>query len=92
LLSTNRNYQTSNQLRVDNPLKKNALDIELAVKELLQKLREHDINLSIIKVGDSAGLYQIELPEQKTSGLRARSARNRFGAPYSHLPQDKTMV
>lgn len=43
-------------------------------------------------MGNDPYLYQIELPEQKTSGLRARSARNRFGAPYSHLPQDKVMM
>jgi len=32
------------------------------------------------------------LPEARTTGLRPRSSRNRFGAPYSHLPQDKVMT
>ena len=37
-------------------------------------------------------IYLLELPESKTSGLKPRSARNRFGAPYSHLPKDKILI
>ncbi len=62
--------------------------MELAVKDLLNSLKEKDIKLILKKIDGNGDpfIYQVELPEPKTSGLRPRTSRNRFGAPYSHLP------
>lgn len=70
---------------------KRSQDIELAVKELVQKMADRDIHINLKKLEDQQFVYLIELPEAKTSGLRPRTARNRFGAPYSHLPQDRNL-
>ena len=59
--------------------------MQLKEKNVNINLRKSDINNS------DPFIYQLELPEPKTSGLKPRSARNRFGAPYSHLPKDKIL-
>ena len=64
------------------------------MKDFLVGLEEFNIKINLKKstTGNDQSIFQLELPEGKTSGLRPRSTRNRFGAPYSHLPQDRTVV
>ena len=93
MISCNRNNDKQNFIRVYNPHEKKVMDVEMAVKDLLNQLEEKNVRLNIAK-GKTTGvndpfIYHLQLPEAKTSGLRARSARNKFGAPYSHLPTDK---
>ena len=55
-------------------------------------LADRNIRINFKKVqGADPFIYQLEFPESKTSALMPRSARNRFGAPYSHLPTDKIL-
>ena len=56
------------------------MDVEMAVKELLAHLEDRNIKIDIkrsktVGVNDPF-MYDLVLPEGKTSGLRARSARN----------------
>ena len=93
LLACNKD-QKQQQLRVQNPLQKKQQDLELAVKDFLVSLEERNIRINLKKcpTGGDHSIFQLELPEGKTSGLRPRSSRNRYGAPYSHLPQDKALM
>lgn len=64
----------------------------MAVKDLVAQLADRNIRINFKKVaGTDPFIYQLELPEYKTSGLMPRSARNRFGTPFSHLPTDKIL-
>jgi hypothetical protein len=95
LISCNRNNDKQQFLRVYNPNEKKIMDVEMAVKELLNHLEDRNIKINIqrsknVGVKDPF-IYDLVLPEGKTSGLRARSARNQYGAPFSHLPTDKVM-
>ena len=95
LISCNRNNDKQQYLRVYNANEKKVMDVEMAVKELVAHLEERNIYISIQKSKTTGVkdpfMYDLTLPEGKTSGLRARSARNQYGAPYSHLPTDKVM-
>jgi hypothetical protein len=67
--------------------------LDLALKDFLVQLEENNIKINMKKFsgGNDPYIYQLDLPEGKTSGLKARSSRNRYGAPYSHLPQDRAL-
>lgn len=65
------------------------------MKDFLVGLEECNIKINLKKcttAGQDNSIFQLELPDGKTSGLRPRSTRNRYGAPYSHLPQDRAVV
>ena len=78
-----------------NENEKKEMDVEMAVKELVAHLEDRSIYIQIQKSKTTGVkdpfMYDLVMPETKTSGLRPRSARNRFGAPYSHLPQDRVI-
>lgn len=74
---------------------KKAQDVEFAVKDLLLQLEEKNIKISLKKSYPHGGdqfIYSLQLKERKTSAVQPRSARNTFGAPYSHLPKDHTLL
>ena len=95
LISCNRNNDKQNFIRVYNPHEKKVMDVEMAIKDLLNQLEEKNIRINITKASTvgvkDPFIYNLDLPEAKTSGLRARTARNKFGAPFSHLPTDKNL-
>ena len=97
LLAANRKNDKQHLLRVQNPLARKKQDVELAVKDLVMQLKEQSgliISLKRVEEGSRGDpcIYRLTLPEGKTSGLKPRSARTRFGAPYSHLPTDKALT
>lgn len=58
-------------------------------------MEEKNIKIDLKRANPSGGdqfMYTLRLKERKTSAVRPRSARNQFGAPYSHLPKDKTLT
>lgn len=64
------------------------------MKDLLLQLEEKNIKISLKKSYPHGGdqfIYSLQLKERKTSAVQPRSARNTFGAPYSHLPKDHTL-
>lgn len=79
-------------LRVQNPHMNKAQDVELAVKQLTKELKERNAKVTIKKLNlKDPFVYQVTLNDAITSAVMPRSARNQFGAPYSHLPKDKTL-
>jgi len=78
------------QIRIQNPLQRKAQDIDLAVKDLLDHLRERNITVSLKRVSEKDPfIYMLELTQAKTSQLRSRQARTSQGGPYSHIPKDR---
>lgn len=58
-------------------------------------MEERNIKIDLKKADQNGGdplMYTLKLKEKKTAAVRPRSARNQFGAPYSHLPKDKTLT
>jgi len=51
-----------------------------------------DLTFTKLNLNGDPYIYQMELKNSKTAAVKPRSSRNRFGAPYSHLPKDKVLT
>ena len=79
-------------MRVNNPQQRKVKDVELAVKSLVEQLQENDAKVALTKAETKDQfIYHLSLTEPKTSKLRPRSAVNKYGAPYSHIPKDRVL-
>ena len=62
-----RQRSASNKVRIRNPKKRMAMDVEFALQELLAKLTEHNIFIEVRKVPDKELIYEIKMPEKPSS-------------------------
>ena len=87
--SLQRQRSASNKVRIRNPKKRMAIDVEFALQEFLAKLSEQNIFIEIRKVPDKELIYEIKMPE-KPSTNRARFLSQ--GHDYGKFDEKERLV